>query len=182
MKHIESRYPLNENRTDLDRAYLCSLIEKSCYPNFLAHLVFSILPLPDVAEVARISVDVLIDSAIGLDSLTPLESYAVRSTLGFIGFEPLGERNFYDTELNNYHLDNVDWADALEALVKTAKSKPLTEHPAYRVIAPFLSAPASDVPCYVSTAIIEWTDYVTANQKLRKNTRKKPLRTERKTA
>lgn len=182
MKAIESRYPINLTGSDLDRSFLYSLLAKAKHPNFLAHLVFSILPLPDVAEVARISVDVLIDSALGLDSLTSLESYAVRSALGFIGFEPLEERNFYNSELTNYHLDDVDWADALDALAKTAKRKPLTEHPAYRVIAPFLSAPASDVPCYVSTAIIEWTDYVTANQKLRKNTRKKPLRTERKTA
>lgn len=174
MKYIESRYPLNANGSDLDRAYLYTLLDKAAFPNFLEHLVFTILPLPEVAEAARITVDVLVDSALGLDSLSPLEDYAVRSALGFVSLDPLDEKPLYASTLNDYRFDEVDWVDTLKSLVKANKKKPLSNHPAYSLLVPYLTMKAADVPSAVFIAIAEWADYVP--MVVRKNTRSKPLK------
>lgn len=174
MKYIESRYPLNANGSDLDRAYLYTLLDKAAFPNFLEQLVFTILPLPEVAEAARITVDVLVDSALGLDSLSPLEDYAVRSALGFVSLDPVSTEPLYASTLNDCRFGEVDWSDTLKSLVKANKKKPLSNHPAYSLLVPYLTMKAADVPSAVYVAITEWADYVT--MVVRKNTRSKPLK------
>ena len=175
MKAIESRYPLNVTGSDLDRAYLSTLLDKAAFPNFLEDLVYTILPLPEIAEAARITVDVLVDSALGLDSLSPLEDYAVRSALGFVSLDPVDAKPLYASTLNDSRFDEVDWVDTLKSLVKANKKKPLANHPAYSLLAPYLTMKAADVPCGVYIAITEWIDYV--SMVVRKNTRSKPLKT-----
>lgn len=177
MKKLVSRYPVNAAGNDIDREKLYELKPSAKYPRFLSNLVFYALPLPVIADAARISVDVLIDAALGNDELNPLEEYCVCCAIGLLWLDPL-----YDAvchEEDDYPVENIgsaDWNDYLEELERIKQKFPLSLHPAWPIFARYLDKPAKMIPAEVSSGIMAWLDFAERSKYMHKRIRRAPLK------
>lgn len=70
---ISKRYPIDPATNDIDRAWLVDQLPRAKRPDTLLGIALSPLPAVRIAALSWVSVDVLIDFALGDDDLTTVE-------------------------------------------------------------------------------------------------------------